>query len=147
ATTNANGAVNNIVSASTTVAGLSYLNVSPNTHTTQISPDQTLTVNGTVTVGLASSTTVVNMVGTGSFIVNNAAGNFNVGGNGGSTETVTLTMADGTNLITAGKLSLGESGSNNGRQCTINLGGGTNVFYCDNVNMGTGKGLGNITWL
>jgi autotransporter-associated beta strand protein len=147
ATTNAAGAVDCIVTNSPSVSGLQYLNVSPNAHTTLIAAGQTLTVNGLVIVGVASSTTVATMTGTGNFTVNNPTANFNVGGAGLSTATVTLTLADGTNTIVAKTLSLGESASNNGRQCIINLGGGTNIINADTINMGTGKGSGNITWV
>ena len=47
----------------------------------------------------------------------------------------------GTNQITCATVSLGESGGNNGRQATLNLGNGTNEFFVNNaVNLGTGKG-------
>src|SRR5437899_6765871 len=58
ATTNANGAVDSIITNSTSVSGLQYVNVSPNAHTTLIAAGQTLTVNGLVLVGVASVTTV-----------------------------------------------------------------------------------------
>src|ERR1043166_7633165 len=147
ATTNAAGAIDTIITNSPSVSGLQYVNVSPNAHTTLIAAGQTLTVNGLVLVGVASSTTVAAMTGTGNFVVNNPSANFNVGGAGLSTATVTLTLADGTNTINAKTLSLGESASNNGRQCIINLGGGTNIINADTINMGTGKGSGNIGWL
>src|SRR6185437_2758420 len=134
----------NIVGTSTTIGSLSYLNVSPNTHTTHLNDGQTLTVNGPFSEGVASSTTVVTMSGNGNFVVNNPTGSFSVGGNGGSTETVTLTLADGTNTIAVKTLSLGESGGNNGRTCTLNLGAGFTVVNADNVNLGTGKASGTM---
>lgn len=146
ASTNAVGATNNILTTSTSIGALSYLNVSPNTHTTQINDGQTLTVNGTFTAGVASSTTVATMTGTGNFTVNNITGNFNVGGGGSSTETVTLTLADGANTINAKTLSIGESASNNGRQCILNLGAGPTIINADSVNLGTGKASGTIQW-
>lgn len=147
ASTNVVGATNSIVTANTTIGALSYLAVSPNTDTTEINSGATLTVNGTFTAGVASSTTVATMVGTGNFTVNNLTGNFNVGGGGSSTETATLTLADGTNTINVGIFSLGESASNNGRQCTLNLGAGPTIINADTNNLGTGKASGTIQWL
>src|SRR6185437_13170562 len=136
----------NIVGSTTTIGSLSYLNVSPNTHTTHINDGQTLTVNGPFSEGVANSTTVVTMSGAGNFKVNNISGNFSVGGSGGSAETVTLTLADGTNTVAAKTFSLGESASNNGRTCTLNLGAGPTIINADNINLGTGKASGTMRW-
>ena len=57
--TNLVGAVDNIVSVSTTVASLVFTNYGgtlTNLHTIQINANQTLTVNGLVTVGFAAKT-------------------------------------------------------------------------------------------
>src|SRR5436190_3454941 len=52
ATTNANGAVDCIITNSTSVSGLQYVNVSPNFHTTLIGDGQTPTVTCGVTIGV-----------------------------------------------------------------------------------------------
>ena len=87
------------------------------------------------------------MTGTGNFTVNNTTGFFNVGGAGASTETVTLTLADGTNTINVKTNSIGESASNNGRQCILNLGAGPTIINADSINLGTGKASGTIQWV
>jgi autotransporter-associated beta strand protein len=145
--TNVIGAVDNIVAASTAVSSLVFTNyggAATNFHTTQINANQTLTVNGLVTVGFSGKVVTDNMSGPGNFTVNNIGGSFDVGGSSGSTETSTLTLADGTNAINASKLSIAESAGNNGRQCTLNLGNGVNVINADAVNAGTGKAQGTI---
>src|SRR6266853_3142273 len=116
--TNVIGAVDNIVDTSTAVSSLVYTNYGgtvTNFHTTQINANQTLTVNGLVTVGFSGKTVTDNMSGPGNFTVNNTSGSFDVGGSAGSTETSTLTLADGTNTINSAKLSIAESAGNNGR--------------------------------
>jgi len=149
--TNINGAVDNVVDASTTITSLLYTNTSniaPNSfHTTQINDGQTLTLNGALNVGVAGQTTVAAMTGNGNFTVNNIAGNINIGGGGISTATVTFTLANGTNTLNALTLSMGESASNNGRQCILNLGSGPTIINADNLNLGTGKGSGTIQWI
>ncbi len=136
----------NIITNDTTIGSLSYLNATGNTRTTHINTNATLTVNGSVVVGVASSTTVVTMSGGGNFTVNNTSGSFSVGGNGGSTEVVTLTMPDGTNLLNLKTLSVGESGGNNGRNCIVNLGAGPTLINADTINLGTGKASGTLQW-
>jgi fibronectin-binding autotransporter adhesin len=132
--------VDTIVSVNTTVGSLLYTNINPATHNTQINPGVTLTVNGPLTVGLISQTTVDAMSGTGNLIVN-STGNFTVGG---SAATSTMTLADGSNQIMCATLSIGESGSGNGRTDILNLGNGTNEFFANAMNLGTGKGSGTI---
>src|ERR1700733_3080679 len=104
ASTNSATGVNNIVSASTTVASLTYQNQTGNDQNTAINANQTLTVNGNVMVGTnVSSTTLVTMSGTGNFVVaGTAATTFNVGASNITSSAATLTLADGTNSITAG---------------------------------------------
>jgi fibronectin-binding autotransporter adhesin len=136
----------NIVTNNTTIGSLSYVNVSPNIHTTHLNDGVTLTVNGPFSEGVASSTTVVTMSGNGNFTVNSISGSFSVGGNGGSTETVTLTMPNGTNTLNLKTLSVGESGGNNGRNCLVNLGAGPTIINADSVNLGTGKASGTLQW-
>ena len=140
--------VDNVVDSNTTIASLLYINTSAaNGHNTMILTNVTLTVNGLVNVGVANDTTPNTMSGPGNFTVNNVGGPINIGGSGGSTETSTLTLADGTNTIHVTTVSLGESASNNGRQCTLNLGNGVNLINADNINAGTGKGQGTIQFL
>lgn len=146
ASTNAVGSVNSIVNLNTTVAGLSFTNVSPNTDTIQIDPTYTLTVLGTFNVGSPTLTTVATFAGTGNMTVTNVGGNFNVGGGGASSETATLTLADGANTITVGTLSVGESGSNNGRSCVMNLGNGPTLVNANTIHLGTGKASGTIQY-
>jgi fibronectin-binding autotransporter adhesin len=150
ASTNTAGAVDSIINANTTIGGLQYINTSSSTsfHTTQINAGTTLTLNGLFAAGVAGQTTVAAMTGSGNFTVNNVTGNFNIGGGGISTATVTVTLANGTNTINAKTLSMSESGSNNGRPCTMNLGAGPTFINADNVNLGTGKGQATIIqWL
>jgi hypothetical protein len=143
--TNAAGLVNNIVDASTTITGLTYNNYGTAFHTTLIAPSQTLTVNGTVTVGTNNQTTVVAITGTNcAFTVNNTAGSFNVEGSGATSQTATLTLADGTNTLNVGTLSLGETGGNNGRTANFNLGNSVNTINANNVNLGSGKASANV---
>jgi autotransporter-associated beta strand protein len=136
--------VDNVVDTPTTIASLLYTNVGAATtaHNTLLLSN--LTVNGLVSVGFVGQTTPDAMSGTGNFTVNNTSGAFNIGGSSGSTETATLTLADGTNTINVSKLSIGESAGNNGRQCTLNLGNGVNLINADNINAGTGKAQGTI---
>ena len=132
------GTPDNIVSVNTTVGGLVYTNTSVD-HNTQINPGATLTVNGTVAVTVYNTTTVDAMSGTGNLVVNSTA-SFTIGG---PISGATMTLADGSNQITCATMSIGESGSGNGRQATLNLGNGTNVFFANTaVNLGTGKGAG-----
>jgi fibronectin-binding autotransporter adhesin len=145
ASTNVVGATNNIITSSTTVGTLSYLNISPNTHTTQINAGQTLTVNGTLTVGAASSTATMTMTGAGNLTVNNLSGNVNIGS--GGTEQITFTLPNGNVSLNVGTLSIGESGSVNGRNCIVNLGAGPTVINADTNSWGTGKGSGLLRWL
>jgi len=136
--------VDNVVDTSMTIASLAYINTTAaNGHNTFLLNN--LTVNGLVTVGVASDTVSDIMSGSGNFTVNNTnGGSFSVGGNGISTATTTFTLANGTNTINVTTFSLGESASNNGRQCTLNLGNGVNIINADNLNAGTGKGLGTM---
>src|SRR6185369_6567147 len=147
ASTNAQGVVNNIVDSSTTITGLTYANTNGTANqfdTTFIPSGVTLTVNGTVTVGTNNWTTIAGMSGTGTFVVNNTAGNFNIEGNSATAQTATFTLADGSNFVNVATLSIGETGGNNGRQAILNLGGGTNLIYANTINLGTGKGSATV---
>ena len=142
ASTNAAGLVDSIISANTTIGGLQYINTSASGsfHTALINGGATLTVNGLFAAGVAGQTTVAALSGAGNFTVNNITGNFNVGGGGISTAIVTVSLPDGTNRINVKTLSISESGSNNGRNCVLNLGAGPTFINADAVNLGTGKG-------
>ena len=89
------GTVNSIVSSSLSVASLNYLNTTNQFHTTQIDANQTLTVNGNVTIGPdAAGTTNVAILGGGSLAINSASGTFQVGGsNQTSGNSATLNMS------------------------------------------------------
>ncbi len=137
--------VDNVVDTNFTIASLIYTNVvAANGHDTMILSNVTLTVNGLVSVGPGSATTTEAMSGPGNFINNNVGGPINIGGSGASTQISTITLADGTNTINVTTVSIGESGGNNGRQCTLNLGNGVNIINADTINLGTGKAQGTI---
>lgn len=145
ASTNTPGAINNIVDTSVTIAGLTYANTNGLFDTTLIGPNVTLTVNGTVSVGVNNLTTVAGMAGTNcAFLVTNVGGNFNVEGNSATAQTATFTLADATNVIEVGTLSIGQTGGNNGRPAVLNLGNSTNIVYANNLSLGTGKGQGTV---
>lgn len=148
ASAGAAGTVDSILDTSRSISGLQYINTSAagHFHTTQIADGQTLTLNGALNVGVAGQTTVSGMTGNGNFTVNNITGNINIGGGGISTATVTFTLGNGTNTLNALTLSIGESASNNGRQCNLNLGAGPTIINADTLNLGTGKGSGTIQW-
>src|SRR6266403_4731739 len=96
--------VDNVGDTSVTIASLLYTNVGGG-HNTMILSN--LTVNGLVSVGFAGQATPDAMSGPGNFTVNNTGGALNIGGSSASTETATLTLADGTNTINVLKLSIG----------------------------------------
>jgi autotransporter-associated beta strand protein len=111
------GTVNSIVSSSLSVASLNYLNTTNQFHTTQIDANQTLTVNGNVTIGPdAAGTTNVAILGGGSLAVNSASGTFQVGGsNQTSGNSATLNMS-GLTRFTAdvGTFRVGDNTGNSG---------------------------------
>ncbi len=156
ASTNIVGAVDNIVSASTTIASLSYVNTNGGAnnfyHTTQLASGQTLTVNGSVFVGLDNSTTKVNMVGTGNFTV--AGGATSVFGVGtapvspfkATSQTVTMVLADGNNTVTTSTNLICYSGSNNSKPAILSLGNGVNVLNANLFIIGSGKDRGTLNF-
>lgn len=149
ASTNVQNTVNNIVDTSVSVTGLSYANTNGSGvlyyDTTLIQPLQTLTINGTLNVGVNNCTVNAALAGTNcTFIVSNTAGNLNIEGNSATAQTATLTLADATNIITVGTVSIGQTGGNNGRQATLNLGNSVNAINANTINLGTGKGSANI---
>jgi fibronectin-binding autotransporter adhesin len=169
ATTNAVGAVNSIVAASTTVAALTFQNISPQFQTVQINAGQTLTSSGTLGIGTGvavGSTTYVTFSGPGELDANGAV---TLSGTGGGTDThielnlsslgtfknlaAAATMGIGAatqmpadlslasnSIVNVATLNLETSGSGNGRSGNLNLGATTNTIYANNINISTGKG-------
>ena len=118
-TTNVQGAVNNIVKASTTISSLTYNNINTNFDTTQIPLGMTLTINGNLTVGTSDATanhTTVAMSGGGALI----------GGTGSST----FSGQSGNGSGTASSLDLSGLSS-----FVFNAGGGSSGAF----NLGTGS--------
>lgn len=174
-TTNAVGAVNNIVQSSTTVSTLTYNNngAANDFVTTQIPSGNTLTVSGNLTAGGSVATTatitgggsLVAGGGTGTLSVQSTSGTavldlsplsvfvFNAGGSGGpinlstgsSSASGKINLAASSNNITATTLSLGNN--NNGGSGTMNLGNGTNVINADTISMGIDKTTGTMQFL
>jgi hypothetical protein len=169
ATTNAIGAVNAIVAASTTVTTLTFQNISPQFHTIQINAGQTLTSSGALNIGsgvAAGSTEYVTFTGPGELDVNGAV---TLNGAGGSSDShmelnmaslgtfknlaAAATMNIGTvaqmpadlslasnSIINVATLNIETTGGSNGRNGNMNLGATTNTIYANNINISTGKG-------
>ena len=149
----ASSTVNNVVSANTTIAFLTYglTTTSGAFHNTQINPGVTLTVSSNVTIGTAgvTATTPVTMSGTGNFTTTGTGATLAVGGTGtpGTSQTATLTLANGNNNITMGTINVGNPNLGvNGSTCTLNLGTSVNNLYADNFNLGADKASGYIQW-
>lgn len=172
-TTNVQGAVNNIVPASTVIASLAYSMNPADFVTTQIPGGVTLTVNGNLTCGPGAEATVATITGGGSLIagtgtstlqVTSSSGTatldlsalsnfvFNAGGTGGTINISTsaggggkVNLAGASNNITAATLNI--ANNNTGNTGVLNLGNGTNIINADTINMGISKGNGTMQFL
>ncbi len=124
------------------VIGTEAVRAITNLNTGSAGTGGTLAVNGNFNMSEQFSTTVVNLSGLAAFHVQSPTGSLSVGsnlrGNG------TLTLANSTNLINVGTLSLGVTTSNSGGRSTLNLGPGTNAIQAPVINIGVGKAGGQI---
>jgi autotransporter-associated beta strand protein len=133
------GTVNSIVSSSLSVASLKYLNTTNSFHTTRIDANQTLTVNGSVTIGPdAAGTTNVTILGGGSLAINSAGGTFQVGGsNQTSGNSATLSMS-GLTRFTAdvGTFRVGDNTTNSGSTASTVILADSSTIKATNLELG-----------
>src|ERR1017187_8265003 len=156
ASTNTVGAINNLVGASTSIAALNYINTNGGTgnfyHTTQIAAGQTLTINGSVLVGVDNCATKFNLSGPGNFTVAGGASSiFGVGVNAAApykqtSQTVTLVLGDGNNTIATASNLICYAVGNNTKPWILSLGNGANVLNSDLFVIGSGKDRGTLNF-
>jgi hypothetical protein len=109
----------------------------------------TLRINGNFNMSQAggnnstdAAITVVDLSGLHTVNVQAPAGSLSVGSNLRSRGT--LTLADNSNTLNVGTLSLGVTGNNSSGMSTLNLGAGTNALQAPIINIGAGKAGGLI---
>jgi fibronectin-binding autotransporter adhesin len=147
ATTNAQGAVNNIVDAgfSAVIGSLTYNNTNDQFHTTQISPGGTLAVSGNVALGTAAfsasfvETTVVAITGTGASLnAGGVAASFQLGVDGGGAafnNSATLDLSGiGVFSFIGTTFNVGNGNRTSG---TLNMASQSNYVSVTTVNVGT----------
>ncbi len=149
-TTNTQGAVNNIVDSSQTIASLTYDNLGSDYVTTKIPAGTTLTITGGLTVGVNNGTTTatpVAMTGGGSLIGGNSGTATFSGQNGsgnGSASVLDLsglaTFVFNPGASSSGAFSLGTGGSGSG--LTLSLASVSNNITAGTLNIGNNNTRG-----